>query len=434
MPLDRNELAQLVGAAPEPTPAASDTARAALRAENDAVRTSNAPEPLRTLSEWLSDPSALEPPKMILPFLVLDGRVTLLAAREKAGKSTLLGQAVATLSRGGDFLGQRCGPGKVIWYAIDEAAGDAVRRLNAYNADGDSVVIQTQRPTPEHLRTHIHEFQPALVVIDTLTELMFGRLQSDRDAMDMSRALGPFMDVLRDTNTAAVLVHHATKDGRDYRGSGQLGAKVDVIALLGIPGANSEQVDDDPDSDPEIETRRVLAVRGRGLNGRDRLHFDGSEYQLGEGEQGLTARIVRAVRDGASSVNKVAEVVKGRRQNVSTTITRLVEEGKLMRDGNTLRAPMFGTGSSGGSAHHAKDVAGTTSGTGASAPATKGETSREPLGTTREPPHALTGTSQPTPRTGVVPEFGVSIATNGNHHRTGPGAEPFDWSSLDGAA
>ena len=214
----------------------------------DAVRATTQPEPLRTLNDWLADPASLVPPKMIVPYLVLEGRVTLLAAREKAGKSTLLGQAVATLSSGGEFLGQPCGPARVLWYAIDEAPADAVRRLATCNADGDMVVIQSQKPTPAHLRAHILEFRPALVVIDTLTELLAERLQSDRDAMDMTRALGPFMAVFRETDTAAVLVHHATKDGRDYRGSGQLGAKVDVIAMLRIPGANNEQ-DEDPDRD-----------------------------------------------------------------------------------------------------------------------------------------------------------------------------------------
>jgi RecA-family ATPase len=107
--------------------------------QNDARRATTQPEPLRTLNEWLNDPESLIPPKMIVPYLVLEGRVTLLAAREKAGKSTLLGQAVATLSSGGEFLGQVCGPARVLWYAIDEAPADAVRRLVACNADGETV-------------------------------------------------------------------------------------------------------------------------------------------------------------------------------------------------------------------------------------------------------------------------------------------------------
>lgn len=311
-----------------------------LQAEEPAGHRRLLAEPLRTLAEWLADPAALEPPKMLVPLLVLEGRTTLLAAREKAGKSTLLGQAVAAFSRGDEFLGSVCGPGRVIWYAIDEAVGDAVRRLALLAADGDSVVVMSQKPTPEQLRLHIEEFRPSLIVIDTLTELLAGILQSDRDAMDMARALGPYMSVLRDTGTAAVLVHHATKDGRDYRGSGQLGAKVDVIAMLRIPTSNSDPDDEDPDVDPDVEVRRVLDVRGRGLSARKRLHFDGDRYQLGEGDQGLDARILRAVRDGASSKNKVAKIVTGRRATVLHRIPELVEQGKLVVESNILSVPV----------------------------------------------------------------------------------------------
>ena len=401
----------------------------ALIAQNEAIRASKKPEPLRTLTEWLADPQSLISPQPIIPYLVLAGRVTLLAAREKAGKSTLLGQAVAAFSHGGDFLGAPCGPGRVIWYAIDEAAGDAVRRLSGCYADGDAVVIQSQRPTSEHLRAHILEFQPALVVVDTLTELLASRLTNDRDAMEWTRALGPYMDVLRETETAAVLVHHATKDGRNYRGSGQLGAKVDVIALLKIPGANNEQ-EEDPDVDPEVETRRTLEVRGRGLNGRDRLHFDGTEYRLGEGEHALSARVVRAIGEGASSANKVAKVVTGRRETITTAIQRLVEGGKVIREGDTLRVPLFG-GSGGGSPHHKTQPSGNTPGTTINYASTTSHTSREPLGKYREIPEALTGTTGEPATSGVFPDPGSYAPQTGNTpqpstQRAGFGVSPGD--------
>ena len=100
---------------------ATDATRETLHAQNAAIRPSRAPEPIRTLAEWLTDPGALEPPPMIIPYLALAGRVTLLAAKEKVGKSTFMGQCVAAFSQGAEFLGQPCGPGKVLWYALDEA-------------------------------------------------------------------------------------------------------------------------------------------------------------------------------------------------------------------------------------------------------------------------------------------------------------------------
>lgn len=408
----------------------------ALVRQSDAVRMKTQPEPLRTLNEWLADPASLIPPTMIVPYLALGGRVTLLAAREKAGKSTLLGQAVAAFTLGGEFLGEQCGPGRVLWYAIDEAASDAVRRLSACNAEGDSVAIQRARPTPEDFRAHIIEFQPALVVVDTLTELLTGRVQNERDPQEMQKGLRPYIDVLRETDTAAIILHHQTKSGNQYRGTTQLGAMVDVLAELNIPASGAgPDGEEDPDADPENETRRVLYVRGRGLNTRrDRLHFNGTEYRLGEGELGIAARIIRAVSEGNTSQNKVAKAVTGRRETINATVQRLVEEGKLIREGDTLRVPMFGSGSHGGSAHTDRHTSGTTSGTSLSDVDVSGRTSREPLGKHLEVPRASPGTADGNTRAGVVPVLGSYVPHTGTTPLTGPAADPFDWSAIEGAA
>jgi hypothetical protein len=411
----------------------------ALAEENNAVRAPFEAERLRTLNDWLSDPAALEPPAPLVPYLVLAGRVTLLAAREKAGKSTLLGQAVAAFSQGWEFLGQRCGPGRVLWYAIDEAAADAVRRLRTRNANGETVAIQRERPTPEAFLAHILEFRPSLVVVDTLTELMTGRVTSERDPQDIQRGLRPYIDILRAHDVAAVFLHHQTKSGNQYRGSTQLGAMVDILAELNIPQSGADPVrDEDPDVDPETETRRTLHVRGRGIDTRrDRLHFDGSEYCLGEGAQALSARILRAVRDGAKSANDVTDVVKGRRATVNSTIQQMVTDGLLMREGKSLRAPLYGGtagGSAGGSQYGHTQTSGTDAGTTFNGTSAQSATAREPLGNHWESPHDHAGIAREPALGKVVPDSDSLSRDNGNHLDAGPGAERFDWSAFDDAA
>jgi hypothetical protein len=305
----------------------------------------------------------------------------------------------------------------VIWYAIDEPAPDAVRRLSGQGADGNAVVIQVQRPTPEHMRRHIAEFRPELIVVDTLTHLVADRLRNDRDAMEWVRALDPYIAVFRDTKTAVVLIHHTTKDGRDYRGSVQLGASIDVIATLRIPGANAE-VDDDPDTDPEIERRRVLEVRGRGIQGKDRLMWDGEAYQLGEGEMALSARVARAVSEGCRTRNEIAAAVGGRRANTMNVIRQLVESGKLVEDGKHIRLGSTGT----------------TTGTTTKAMRKDGADSREPLGNHPDVTDEQSGTSMGTDHAAVVPPLGTYTTSAGTTSDAGPGAEPYDWSALDEAA
>jgi RecA-family ATPase len=58
-----------------------------------------------TLRDWLGDPEILKPPRVIVPHLAVEGRVTLLSGREKIGKSTLAAGAVAAASLGASWLG-----------------------------------------------------------------------------------------------------------------------------------------------------------------------------------------------------------------------------------------------------------------------------------------------------------------------------------------
>src|SRR5439155_14612830 len=88
-------------------------------AGSNAHQTVDAPF-LRTLAQLLEDPDALKPPEATVPRLGYRGRTTLLFAREKAGKSTLMTAGAAALTGGVDFLGERCSPRSVLWVSADQ--------------------------------------------------------------------------------------------------------------------------------------------------------------------------------------------------------------------------------------------------------------------------------------------------------------------------
>jgi RecA-family ATPase len=67
------------------------------------------------LRDLLQRPELLHPPPVVVPRLAWEGRITLLAAPEKPGKSTLLGQAVAAVAQGHDFLGDPVEQGVTLW-------------------------------------------------------------------------------------------------------------------------------------------------------------------------------------------------------------------------------------------------------------------------------------------------------------------------------
>lgn len=309
-------------------------ALAAVRAAdaNRAVLPTPTPRPpLRTLAEYLEDPEALTPPVELVPHLVLQGRVTLFSAREKAGKSTLAGQAVAAVTRGESFLGGTCLQGRVLWYALDEPVGDLVRRLHANGADGTQVFIREEKPTALQVVEDVAESGAALVVIDALSDLLRG--MKENDAAEASVALAPYRDAARTSGAAMLLIHHATKGGRgEYRGSSALGAIVDVLASM---RAKATHVDGEPDDfdadDQEDDPRRLLEVKGRGIRARVKIAFNGQGYDLGNGANGLPDRILRTLRgaDEAMSANDVAKAVGGRRSGVLNELGALTAAGRL---------------------------------------------------------------------------------------------------------
>ena len=276
-----------------------------------------APYTLRVLYER---PELLQPPPAVIPNLAWAGCSSLLSAREKTGKSTLVGQAAAALSVGGTFLGGSLTPGRTLWYAIDEPLGDSVRRFQQYGGDPDRLLLQPERPSAADLHAEIEATGASLVVIDTLAELWSGLIESDRDAGAVATFLRPYIRVIRETQAALIVLHHTTKLGTEYRGSVQLGASVDTVLTLRRPQVLSVQPgaaaiageDDEADDDG----RRTLRGKGRGVTVNMRLHFDGVRYSLGDQPMPLRARIGLELDRAPASGTELADRLRIRKETV----------------------------------------------------------------------------------------------------------------------
>ncbi len=81
------------------------------------------------LDEVWENVKLMQPPAPVVPYLAWGSRSTLLAAREKSGKSTLTGYIAAQVSRGGTFLDEPCHQGNVLIVGLEEFLGDTARRL-----------------------------------------------------------------------------------------------------------------------------------------------------------------------------------------------------------------------------------------------------------------------------------------------------------------
>jgi biotin operon repressor len=290
--------------------------------------------PLRyhTLAELSEHPELMaEPDPIVSPFLYR-GRSTLLAGREKMGKSTLAAHAVAALSNGQEFLGAQLRRGRVLWYSLDEGMVDTVRRFLALGASPLDVMICPDRPTFEQVAEKVADFKPDVVVFDTLNELLPG--------MDLNRgeqvapALRPYVQVLRDANVAGCILCHASKSRGEYLGDVRLGGVVDCVLTLKEPRpepAGDSCLPTEAPRDNEEDGPRLLVGKSR-WGGKIHLRLtspDGRHYILGEAPLSLEVRLLRALRDSDLSGNDLQDRVSGNRQKIQHAIKELRDRGLI---------------------------------------------------------------------------------------------------------
>ena len=210
------------------------------------------------LDAVLADPEVMRPPAAVIPRIAWQGRSTLLAAREKAGKSTLLGAATAQVSRGGLFLGYAVPPGDVVYVALEDSLGDVGRRLVHFGANPQRIHIATRidggsaEAREAVLRRHVREVRPSLVVVDTLLAYGMGIVGDENDAAGMQPLVQGLTRIAHEEGPAVVLVHHNNRGG-EYRGSTAIGGAVDCILEM------EPRTPKDPTGDPV----RDIRVRGR---------------------------------------------------------------------------------------------------------------------------------------------------------------------------
>jgi hypothetical protein len=271
----------------------------------------------------------LQPPTTLVPNLAWQGRTTLLAAREKIGKSTLVTQAAAALTSGGEFLGVHLERANVLWYALDEPLGDLVQRLIHHGADPDRIHVHDAPPSADEMVADIKSTGARLVVVDTLTALWEGSVEDWRDPNEIARFVRPYVRAVRITGASLALIHHTSKGGNEYLGSVQLGAIVDVILKLRAPSTAAEEDFDDPQGDPGS---RLLRGKGRGgITVSQRLDFDGSRYTVGAATPSLRERVLRHLAIEAASANEVTEALGKQRQRVLAEIRQLQGDGLITR-------------------------------------------------------------------------------------------------------
>jgi hypothetical protein len=218
-----------------------------------------------------------QPVEWIADGVIARGTLTLLAGREKEGKS-LLAMALAARAAcgGGQIAGIDACAARALIVDAENGGGELHRRVRSLGLGVQHAPrIEVYEAVAHDLRSDLGELdalldsiRPDLLVLDSWRSLWGG---DENDSGEVARVLDPLRNMIRRYHVGAILIHHMRKGG-GYRGSSAIGASVENVIEL-------SRHDEDPDRrrrrlrnpacrfEQEADDRwlRIEADRDRGL-------------------------------------------------------------------------------------------------------------------------------------------------------------------------
>jgi hypothetical protein len=284
----------------------------------------------RCLATILMNPDVLKPPQPLVARVIFPARVTLLAAREKVGKSTLATAVAAAVTRGRPlFGGTGAAPSDVLWINLEEHEPDLVQRLQAFEVDPKRVYLAGLEEIASMAEVEAEASRPGLglIVIDSLSKI------ADREGVDeggnsqkWSLLMSRIAAIARRSNVAVLLLHHMKKDG-GYRDSTSIGAGVDIIV----------EMDDGPVDDP---TSRKLRPKGRINVAAFSIRYDpsGPSFALLGGDLTPDARALAYLSANPGlSMSDLAAGIGGKRTTALAIIRSLRDRRAVVNRGTNAR-------------------------------------------------------------------------------------------------
>jgi hypothetical protein len=189
------------------------------------------------LGDLLAKPDA--PLDYLVDGLLVRGTVSCLVAKPKVGKSTLARGLCFAIARHTEFLGRTTQQGSCIYLALEEREEEVKADFRAMGANGTEPITIHANAAPEaailHLADLVRSQRPALVVIDPLFRMV--HVRDEKAYAEVYRAMGPLIDIARETGTHILVTHHSGKarksDAIDSPlGSTALGGAVSVLIVL----------------------------------------------------------------------------------------------------------------------------------------------------------------------------------------------------------
>jgi predicted ATP-dependent serine protease len=184
--------------------------------------------------------------------MVADGSLAMLFGAPGEGKSLLAASLATAVAHGDRLAGLSCAQGRALYVDAENGEHEIHRRVRSLGLPAEHVAVYDVegfdlRRHRDDLEAVIAHERPSLVVLDSLRSL--APVLDENDPAQTSLALDPMRQLAHRQDVALVIVHHANKAGRDYRGSTAILASVDLAWRLG-------RAEGDPD-----RQRRFLECR-----------------------------------------------------------------------------------------------------------------------------------------------------------------------------
>lgn len=313
----------------------------------------------------------------VIKHLIAPGDVGCIIGQPSAGKSVLAPHLAYAVAQGRPVFGLRTKPGRVLYVAAEDFTGmrQRIQALRLQHGDAPefaAVDCGNLRDPAEaaDLRAAVRDWNPALVVIDTLGAAFAGL--DENSAQDMGQVVKLARQVAA-TGCAVLLIHHVAKQGDGTpRGHSVLNGTLDVSLRLerddggivrGRLGKNRNGTEDrdiafrigvamlgtDDDGEP------VTAPVARELTGQPQA---AAQPKLSPSET-AALDVLTELQPGAAGVAEDAwraaceerriaasDNPRNRRTVIAKLIAGLLQKGRIAIDGGTVRlagtAPEFG--------------------------------------------------------------------------------------------
>lgn len=191
--------------------------------------------PGRSAAEILADGSEGEVVETIGPPFMYRGRVALVSAREKHGKTSVVAGAVAAVTARQRWLGYPTRGGTVAWWsgATESTPRDVAQLVRQFGGDVARLHLVEETGDPfALLERAARAWSPDVLVVDSLAALVTDLELESGDSQGWTRVMGRLRSLAITYNCAVVVIHHGNKASGEYRDSTAIGASVDVLVAL----------------------------------------------------------------------------------------------------------------------------------------------------------------------------------------------------------